>query len=94
MDISSLLPIGSVVTLEGGKKRLMIFGVKQTDDAAPDVEYDYIGVIYPEGNVGKELQYLFNHENIAEVAFRGFEDEERTTFIAKLDELYQKQAVG
>ena len=29
MNINELLPIGSVVLLEGGKKRLMVFGVKQ-----------------------------------------------------------------
>ena len=29
MNIKELLPIGSVVLLKGGKKRLMVFGVKQ-----------------------------------------------------------------
>lgn len=35
------------------QKKIMIFGVKQTD-AENRIEYDYMGVIYPEGNLGKE----------------------------------------
>ena len=51
MEIKKLLPIGSVVLLEEGKKRLMIYGIKQTEQETQQ-EYDYIGVVYPEGNMG------------------------------------------
>ena len=87
MGIKELLPIGSVVLLKEGKKKLMIFGIKQMDSEVRE-EYDYIGVMYPEGNVGIEGQYLFNHENIAQIFFRGYEDEERDTFISALDRYY------
>lgn len=87
MEIKELLPIGSVVLLKEGKKRLMIFGVKQMDSEV-QVEYDYIGVMYPEGNLGLESQYLFNHENIEQVFFRGYEDEERHNFINELERYY------
>lgn len=40
-----LLPIGSVVTLEEGKHKLMIFGVKQTHSETGKL-YDYAGVLY------------------------------------------------
>lgn len=84
----NLLPIGSVITLKNGKKKLMVFGIKQhnQDD---NKEYDYIGVIYPEGNLGAEYQFLFNHENIAEVHFKGFEDEERTSFMENLKKHFE-----
>lgn len=87
MNIKDLLPIGSVVLLKEGQKKLMIFGVKQMDSEVRE-EYDYIGVIYPEGNVGIEGQYLFNHENIDQIFFKGYEDEERDTFISALDQYY------
>ena len=45
MNIKELLPIGSVVLLKGGKKRLMVFGVKQKKGDTGE-EFDYIGVIY------------------------------------------------
>lgn len=90
MEIKNLLPIGSIVLLEGGTKKLMIYGVKQTDNE-DNVEYDYIGVVYPEGNMGKGTQFLFNHADIKEVIFKGFEDDERNTFIEKLDNYYKQR---
>lgn len=90
MEIKGLLPIGSVVLLEEGKKKLMVFGVKQTDDST-GIEYDYIGVLYPEGNLGSDHQYLFNHEDIKEVVFTGYEDEERFDFIERLADFYEKR---
>ena len=89
MNVKDLLPIGSVIQLKGAEKRLMVFGVRQTD-RSDKKEYDYIGVLYPEGNIGEQGQFLFNHENIEKVFFRGFEDEERTSFLNRLDSFYQK----
>lgn len=87
MNIKELLPIGSVVLLKNGYKRLMIFGIRQMDNNS-GTEYDYIGVMYPEGNMGEASQYLFNHENIGKVFFRGFEDPERDGFIEELEKFY------
>ena len=90
MNINELLPIGSVVLLHGGKKRLMIYGVKQTD-ASTQKEYDYIGVIYPEGNLGDEGHFFFNGEDIEKVFFVGLNDSERQKFISKLADFYNKK---
>lgn len=90
MNIKELLPIGTVVLLEGAEKRLMIYGVKQTDQETRE-EYDYIGVVYPEGNMGQGTQFLFNHGQIKEVFYKGFEDEERNEFIDKLNAYYEQK---
>lgn len=89
MDVRGLLPIGSIVLLKNGKKRLMICGIKQTEvkDSGVGKEYDYMGVLYPEGHVGERFQYLFNHQDIETVVFRGYEDEERTIFLNRLAEV-------
>lgn len=87
MDFKELLPIGSVVLLNNGQKRLMIYGVGQTDETN-HVDYDYIGVMYPEGNMGEGSQFLFNHKDIAEVYFRGYSDEERDRFLVALQQVY------
>ena len=89
-NIRELLPIGSVVLLKEGKKKAMIFGIKQTDKASGK-EYDYIGVVYPEGNLGEQLQFFFQHKNIDQVFFRGYEDEERNSFIEKLAAYYDNK---
>ena len=90
MKITDLLPIGSVVLIGNAKKKLMIYGVKQGKAEEPDKEYDYIGVPYPEGLISSDYTYLFNHEDISAVIFRGFEDIERQNFISKLSEFYDE----
>lgn len=91
MNLKELLPIGSIVLLKEGSKKLMVFGVKQAD-ADTEKEYDYAGVVYPEGNIGNDAWFLFDHENIAEIYFRGYEDEERTEFIGKLSDYYAEKS--
>ena len=90
MQIKELYPIGSVVLLKEGQKKLMIFGIMQTDEGADSAEYDYIGVMYPEGNIGQEMQFLFNHGDVAEVFHRGYEDDERDGFLVQLEGIYKK----
>lgn len=90
MMIKDLLPIGSIVLLKDGEKRLMICGVMQSDVDRGGKEYDYMGVLYPEGHIGTDFQYLFNNEDIDEIVFEGYHDEERTEFLKKLSRLYRQ----
>lgn len=90
MKIKDLLSIGSVVRLHDGEKRLMIIGIMQSDASGNGKEYDYLGILYPEGHIGDQFQYLFNQEDIEEVIFRGFEDDERVEFLNKLTNLYER----
>lgn len=89
MKIKDLLPIGSIVLLKEGEKRLMINGIMQNDAGGTRQSYDYLGILYPEGHIGEGFQYLFNHEDIDNIVFRGYEDEERAEFLAKLAALYE-----
>ena len=62
------LPIGTVVLLKDATKRLMITGycsMLQTDQTKV---YDYIGCLFPEGNLVGEEVALFDHEQIAAVS--------------------------
>ena len=94
MRIQGLLPIGSVVLLKGGKKRLMIAGIRQTAKNNPDKEYDYMGVLYPEGYLSEEYNALFDHEDIKQIYFRGWEDLERQEFIKNLEKYYNDLEEG
>ena len=85
-----LLPIGSIVLLNGGEKRLMIIGVIQINPT-DGKQYDYLACLYPEGFVGPEHTYLFNHDDIDKIDAEGFVDEEHNTFRAQLAELLQEQ---
>lgn len=89
-EIKKLLPIGSVILLRDAKKKLMIHGIRQTAKESGK-EYDYIAVMYPEGNIGGESQVLFNHADIEEILFRGFENEERDLFLDCLEKFYENR---
>ena len=80
-----MLPIGSIVYLKEGKSKLMIL------NRGPIIEkegekrlFDYAGCFYPQGLVPENVFY-FNHENIDEVVYEGFIDEEEERF----EKLYQ-----
>ena len=73
--MNKYLPIGTVVLLEQGTKEVMIYGRRQRDTATGR-GYDYIGCLYPEGNLSKEFTFLFNHNRVAKVIFMGYNSEE------------------
>lgn len=86
----NLLPIGTVVQLKDAEKRLMIIGILQ-DNGDGNI-YDYMGCPYPEGVIDMESMFLFNHQDLENISFIGFDDIERQSFISNLEnELKEKQ---
>ena len=85
-----LLPIGSVVLLNGGNKRVMICGRIQAR-AGEDVIYDYSGCFFPEGLIDPRNMFFFNRDAIQMVFFIGLQDQEELEFrnevLGKLGEL-------
>ena len=79
------LPIGTVVLLKGGKKRAMITGFCSVAQENQDKIYDYSGCVYPEGYLSSNQVCLFDHDQIEEIFFVGFEDEEEKAFKEKLN---------
>lgn len=61
------------------------------DDDGTEQEYDYIGVIYPEGYLNDEFNFLFNHYDVNDVVFRGYENPERVEFIEYMEGVYSKE---
>lgn len=81
MNQKSYLPIGSVVLLKEGKKRLMIYGRRQlVKDGEGEKEYDYSACLYPEGMLNSKDVVLFNHDQIQMIYFIGFQDIEELHF--------------
>ncbi len=70
------IPLGSVVYLKGGVKKLLVVA-RAINVANGDKQYffDYGAVLYPEGITGDQMAY-FNHEDVSSVFFRGCDDEE------------------
>ncbi len=88
-DNGKYLPIGSVVLLQGGTKRVMITGFCSIPKGENKI-YDYTGCMYPEGILSSSSSFLFNHEQIDKIFFIGYKDEEETTFKEKLKDMINK----
>ncbi len=82
MDFEKLLPVGSVVRLQGAGKKIVIMGIMQMKKTDSGLRvYDYIGVPFPEGFLGPDSGLLFNHDTIEEVIFTGYQNLERERFV-------------
>ena len=79
MEEKNLLPVGTVVMLEGGSKRVMIICFCSVEKNSKDI-YDYSGCLYPEGLLSSDEICLFNHSQIEKIYHTGLIDEEETTF--------------
>ena len=77
--IDKYLPSGSVVLLAGGEKRIMIMGRGRLDKSSGR-SWDYLACPYPEGYLGEDYAYLFDHSQIERVFFVGFQDGEELAF--------------
>lgn len=78
-----LLPIGTVVLLKGGTKKVMITGYSSTAEENSDTIYDYNGCVFPEGFM-HNIFCLFNNEEIDEVFYRGLENDESKDYIGDI----------
>lgn len=84
MKFEKYLPIGTVVMLNGGKKRVMVTGFCCMDKSDDSKIYDYSGCLYPEGFISSDKNFLFNHEQIDKVYYMGLSDDEEKKFKEKL----------
>ena len=91
--IRKFLPIGTVVLIKGGKKRVMITGFCAEAQNEDDKKtYDYCGVVYPEGVISLDQICLFNHNQIAKIYHMGlYKDYEQREFNKKLHQLVDKK---
>jgi len=87
--MKALLPIGTVVLLKESTKRVMIYGRVQREFDGERV-WDYIGCLFPEGNINSEHSFLFDNEQIESVFFIGCQDEEEMRFQQYLQDTAQQ----
>jgi len=84
--LKEYLPIGSVVVLKEGNKKIMIYGRRQMAADSGEI-YDYVACFYPEGNISPEYTFMFNHGEVGEIVFRGYADKDEEQFANMLNEL-------
>ena len=71
--MNELFPIGTIVTIKGINKPVMIIGY------LPKVNervYDYMGVPYPTGMVSEKSTLVFDHGVLEKLVAEGYKDED------------------
>lgn len=73
------LPIGTVVLLEGGEKKLMItsYLIFGPGEGKGKKVFDYGACTYPEGVIDSSHAVGFNHSDIKEIVFVGHQDQDQ-----------------
>lgn len=79
------LPLGSIVTLKGGNKKVMICGRLQQDVATGKI-YHYSACLWPEGSISTDRFYLFNNEDVDVLFYIGLQAPEEFAFRKVLEE--------
>ena len=82
---SKYLPIGTVVLLKGGTRKVMITGFCAVTDAKKNKIFDYRGCPFPEGVLESSGVALFDHEQIQEICHMGYKNNESIDFLDKLE---------
>ena len=96
------LPIGTVVLLKDGIRKLMItsycpmpkgeaYNKDGKIELGPDTMFDYGACCYPEGIISNKQTYMFNHNQIREVCYMGYESEDSKKFDSILKEEINKK---
>lgn len=84
---NKILPLGSVVLLHNGTKKVMVIGYGMKTPENPDKIYDYCGCVFPEGVLRSDITCVFDKEQIQEIYFAGFQNDESNEFLQKVSTL-------
>lgn len=88
--MKDILPVGTVVLLKGATKKTVIMGILQVNEEEENKLYEYLGVPYPEGYMGRGTTYLFNREDINDIVFTGYDNPERQGFLELVEQIYEE----
>lgn len=86
----NILPLGSVVRLKKGEIKLMIISrVPLYNNKGTIGYFDYAGCLHPVGQNGQQT-FFFNEDDIDEVFFQGYVDDEEERYQAMYEEEMKK----
>ncbi|MDD3361670.1 MAG: DUF4176 domain-containing protein [Hespellia sp.] len=86
MEENKMLPLGTIVILQGGVKKVMIIARGIGAENKGEMQYfEYGGCLYPEGLMGEQILY-FNQDNISEIISEGYSDEDDLRMVENLND--------
>lgn len=90
-NIDRLLPLGSVVIIEGGYRKYLIMSrALQVNVNGENHFFDYGACFYPEGLIGDKVMY-FQNKDISKVVFEGYSDEDDKMMVDNITKAFEEQ---
>ncbi len=86
------LPLGTIVRLKGAKLPVMIIGYTVVSKDGSNKVFDYNATFFPMGTLDTKIVTPFNHKQIEEIIFMGYEDESSKEYresLKKIDSYYR-----
>ncbi len=88
MSDNKLVPIGTVLRLKGAAHNVMVTAYNVVVELADpndktniiEKKYDYMSVLWPEGDVNSESKLFFNHSEIEDIYYYGYLNDESRKF--------------
>ncbi len=77
---NSFMPLGTICSVSGNNKKVMIIGYLYNDFKNGLKTYDYLGIPFPEGFMLPNRLITFNKSDISNIEFMGYQDEEYKNF--------------
>lgn len=88
--MKKILPIGSIVKLKKGEQKVMIICRAPLYNNGGTIGYfDYSACIYPNGQTDQTM-FFFNAEDIDQVIFEGYCDEDEMQFCKLYEDVIEK----
>ena len=81
-----VLPIGTIVEIEGTEPKIIIAGYCPVGSARPGYVWDYAGFLFPLGYRNANEIIQFDKEQITRIVALGYQDEEQFVFAEKLSD--------
>lgn len=81
---NEVLPIGTIVEIQGATAKIIIAGYCPVGSARPGYIWDYAGFMFPLGYRSADEIIQFDKEQITKIIALGYQDEEQFLFIEKL----------
>ena len=87
MKEGKYLPVGTVCKIKDVDKLVFIVGFCVKGSGSDKAIHDYVGCFYPRGEDASKKHILFDHNQIMEVLYIGFQSEEDKAYKLKIAEV-------
>lgn len=77
---NNFVPLGTICSISGNNKKIMVIGYLYNDFRSGLKTYDYLGIPFPEGFLLPNRLITFNKNDISNIEFLGYQDEEYKKF--------------